>query len=202
MFCNKCGTENEEGAKFCRVCGNSLKVDDLTAQTETAQTEVVQTETAQPEVVTPSQTEPDNEPGANQTGSYQDVTSSQTGSYQEVPPNQNGSYQMPPNQGGYQAYNSQQQRKQVNSYCVASMILGIVSIVCCCSAYIGVVAGVLAIVFAVKEKNQGNEDSYSKAGLVCGIIGCSLSVITCILSIANAFSSSEFLHYMENYSNY
>jgi len=183
MFCNKCGTENEEGAKFCRVCGNSLKVDDLTAQTETAQ----------PEVVTPSQTEPDNEPGANQTGSYQDVTSSQTGSYQDVPPNKNGSYQ---------AYDNYQQKKQANSYCIASMVLGIVSIVCCCSAYIGIVAGVLAIVFAMKEKNNGNEDNYSKAGLICGIVGCSLSVVTCILSIMNAFSSTDIIRHIETYNNY
>ena len=27
MICNKCGKENQEGANFCRYCGNSLQKD-------------------------------------------------------------------------------------------------------------------------------------------------------------------------------
>lgn len=59
---------------------------------------------------------------------------------------------------------------------IASMVLGIVSIVFCCSSIIGLVAGIIAIVLAQKERSLGRADNgYVKAGLVCGIIGAILS---------------------------
>lgn len=30
MICKKCGTENNETAKFCRNCGNQLQQSDIT----------------------------------------------------------------------------------------------------------------------------------------------------------------------------
>lgn len=67
---------------------------------------------------------------------------------------------------------------------IASMILGIVSIVLCCSSILGMIAGVIAIVLAQKERNSGRGDNgYVKAGFICGIIGAILSVLMLIYYI-------------------
>jgi hypothetical protein len=60
---------------------------------------------------------------------------------------------------------------------IASMILGIVSIPGACLACIGFITGVLAIVFAVMNTNPAHA-SKAKAGLICGIIGATLSLGT------------------------
>ncbi|MBO5487307.1 MAG: DUF4190 domain-containing protein [Eubacterium sp.] len=77
---------------------------------------------------------------------------------------------------------------------IASMVLGIVSIVFCCSSIIGLVTGIIAIVLAQKERNEGRADNgYVKAGLICGIIGAILSglvlVYYIILLIAGSAAS-------------
>ena len=77
---------------------------------------------------------------------------------------------------------------------IASMVLGIVSIVFCCSSIVGLVTGIIAIVLAQKERNLGRaENGYVKAGLICGIIGSILSglvfVYYIILLIAGSAAS-------------
>ena len=67
---------------------------------------------------------------------------------------------------------------------IASMILGIVSIVFCCSSVLGLIAGIVAIILAQKEKSSGRGDNgYVKAGLVCGIIGAIHSALVLIYYI-------------------
>lgn len=67
---------------------------------------------------------------------------------------------------------------------IASMILGIASIVLCCSSFLGLIAGIIAIVLAQKERNSGRaENGYVKAGLICGIIGAILSALVLIYYI-------------------
>ena len=36
MFCGKCGTKNEEGAKFCESCGNKLEQEEKEKPTKKA----------------------------------------------------------------------------------------------------------------------------------------------------------------------
>jgi len=38
MYCNNCGEENEDGAKFCNDCGNSLSSDELVVDAPRNQT--------------------------------------------------------------------------------------------------------------------------------------------------------------------
>lgn len=67
---------------------------------------------------------------------------------------------------------------------IASMVLGIVSIVLCCSSIFGLISGIVAIILAQKERNSGRADNgYVKAGLVCGIIGAILSGLILIYYI-------------------
>lgn len=62
---------------------------------------------------------------------------------------------------------------------VASLVIGILSVLCCCITYGGLIMGVLAIVFAViSRRNLGYFDGMAIAGLVLGIIGTVFGVMT------------------------
>ena len=74
--------------------------------------------------------------------------------------------------------------KNNNSFNIASLVLGIVSIVaaCCINEYIAIVCGILGIVFYVLAKKQGNANGMATAGLVCGIIGVVLALISILFT--------------------
>ena len=60
---------------------------------------------------------------------------------------------------------------------IASLTLGILSLVCCCTAYGAILMGALAIVFAIiSRKTLGYFDAMTIAGLVLGIIGLVIGV--------------------------
>jgi hypothetical protein len=64
---------------------------------------------------------------------------------------------------------------------VASMVLGILSILCCCFTYVPLVMSVLAIIFSiVSRRNLGYFDGMAIAGLVMGIIGFIFSVMALV----------------------
>ncbi len=57
-------------------------------------------------------------------------------------------------------------------FSIASMVLGIVSVVCCCFGWTGLIFGALAIAFSiVSRKVLGYFDGMSIAGLIVGIFG-------------------------------
>lgn len=67
---------------------------------------------------------------------------------------------------------------------IASMVLGIFSIVCCCLSYVGLAAAVLAIVFAVISRvRMGYFDGLAVAGLVTGIIGAVFGIAIIIVDL-------------------
>ena len=61
---------------------------------------------------------------------------------------------------------------KMNGLAKASMILGIVSLCCCCSSYI---CGILAIVFGVVSRVFGNKSGTTIAGIICGAISLALT---------------------------
>ena len=66
--------------------------------------------------------------------------------------------------------------KQAQPYhglAIASLVLGILSFFC-----FGLIAGGLAIVFAAIAKGNGNKSGVATAGLVCGIVGFVLTLIS------------------------
>lgn len=67
-------------------------------------------------------------------------------------------------------------------FAMASMILGIVSIPGACIACIGFICSLLAIIFAVMNKNPVHAGK-AKAGLICGIIGGVLSLVSSIIGV-------------------
>ena len=78
---------------------------------------------------------------------------------------------------------------QGNGMATASLILGICSIALCWLGWIGIICGILAIIFAVVAKNKikanpsvGGAGS-AKGGLITGIIGIAIAVVFIILAL-------------------
>lgn len=63
--------------------------------------------------------------------------------------------------------------KKYSSMNVASLVLGIISIVLCFFWYMTIPAGILAIIFGVKTTRKLGS-KLGKAGLITGIVGISL----------------------------
>lgn len=84
----------------------------------------------------------------------------------------------------YQAqYQRQTQIQEKNTMSTASLVMGILSLVSCCCTWIGIVFGVLGIVFALMSRTDGQMDGQAKAGLILSIIGIVLDILIIILVI-------------------
>ncbi|MCI8339148.1 MAG: DUF4190 domain-containing protein [Lachnospiraceae bacterium] len=113
--------------------------------------------------------------GGQQNGGYQ--ASGQFGGQQS------GGYQNPGQFGGqmngqpYMGQGYMPQQKDPMGYAIAGMVLGIVSIVCCCSPFVGGVTGVLGLIFSIMvlvQKRPGK--GMAIAGVICAAIGLILMV--------------------------
>lgn len=85
--------------------------------------------------------------------------------------------------------------EQKNSYAIAALVLGIVSIVFSfifvwVFVWVGLIAGVVGIILAVKGRKIEDKKGMATAGLVCSIIGTSLSgiFVVCALCVAGSIA--------------
>ena len=93
--------------------------------------------------------------------------------------------------GGQQGYtqfapNSQQQNG-TSGFCIASLVLGILSVFTICCGYFGLICPVLAIIFGIigiKRSGRG----MAIAGIACAV----LALIVCIIFIRMATATTEF----------
>lgn len=77
---------------------------------------------------------------------------------------------------------------------IASLVLGIVSIVMsCCITYIGLGCGIVGVILGVMS-NQKNKNGITTAGIVCSIIGIVLSIILIIIGIVFGEVLTELLY--------
>ena len=88
------------------------------------------------------------------------------------------------------------EQKKTNGMAVASLVCGILSLVLVCFgmfAWIGLVLGILAIVFGVLG-NKKEKDGKATAGLVMGIIGaaiCAIVFVSCAICTYNVKKAGE-----------
>ena len=115
---------------------------------------------------------------------------------------QNNNYNIPNSSEGEGAYVYAQAPNLNNSnpsraWSVAALVLGILSILCCCSYVITAVMVVLAIVCAVvSRKNLGYFDGISIAGLITAIFGFVILVSNVVVDV---FFAEEITRYLEEY---
>lgn len=67
-----------------------------------------------------------------------------------------------------------------NSTKTGSIVLGVISILTCCTCFIPIILGIVGIMLAVKARK---DDPSFKAGLILNIIGIVLVVVFCVLSV-------------------
>lgn len=96
-------------------------------------------------------------------------------------------------------YEFEDEKPVSQSFGIASLVLGIVSVVCCCLGPVGLVLSVLAIVFCVLDcRRQQRFTGMSIAGLVLGIIGIVLGIYMTIsyAQVAGAMNDPRFAEAM------
>lgn len=69
-------------------------------------------------------------------------------------------------------------KKPGRGFGIASMVLGILSLVCCCTAYFGIVLGVLGLIFGIISYKKG-----SNGFAIAGIITSSFGILTGIIMV-------------------
>ena len=68
-------------------------------------------------------------------------------------------------------------RPKTKGWSVASMVLGIISVICCCGGWCSIILGASAVILAiVSRKSLGYFEGMSIAGLVLGIFGFVLGI--------------------------
>ena len=75
-------------------------------------------------------------------------------------------------------WSNQPETPKSNGYNIATLVLGILSIVCCCAyGVLSLILGALAIVFFIISKKKGTSNGMALAGLICAIFGILLGII-------------------------
>ena len=109
----------------------------------------------------------------------------------------NGDYNNDGNRG-YSFQTIMDIKSRNRGFAIASMIIGIFSILCCCSVWFGFVLGAFAVTLAVTSRvRMGYFDGLAIAGLVLGIIGLVFTVSTHLVSVVFL---EEYVQWIE--SNY
>ena len=73
---------------------------------------------------------------------------------------------------------------KTKGWAVASMVIGIISVVCCCFGWSGIIMGAGAIILAiVSRRNLGYFDGMTIAGLILGIFGFVFGIMIVIYTL-------------------
>ena len=88
-----------------------------------------------------------------------------------------------PWQGGYgdNRDTASPPKKSGNGMSIASLVMGILSLVCCCCGYVGIALGALGIIFALLSRQDEPMNTQAKVGLILSCVGIALNVISIIL---------------------
>lgn len=74
--------------------------------------------------------------------------------------------------------------KKTDGLAIASLVLGILSIVLvCCNTYAAVIAGIIGIVLSILSKKNNGKSGMSTSGLICSIVGIVLGISMIILAL-------------------
>lgn len=93
-------------------------------------------------------------------------------------------------------------QKEPVGFAVASMVLGIFAILCCCLAPVGLAVSILGLLFAILSYRQLHRfNGMALAGLIMSILGLVLTAWSIIDSILNPMDMDEFMKMYEEMLN-
>ena len=198
--CKNCGTQNKDTSLFCEGCGTRLEeapavvmpvVEEPAAPVvpPVAEPPVTEVPAHEPQVQPASEERPADTGRPEGAFSGQtEQTGTQQNAYQQ--PLQQNMYQQPAQQNIYQqpAYNAVPQEPQMkngNWMTSTSLILSILSIVCCCLDVFALILAIASIVLAIIAlvQHKGNK-GMAIASLIVGIIGFLIAVYLLVYAYA------------------
>ena len=101
--------------------------------------------------------------------------------------------------GGGQYPQYEEQPSGNRGMAIASLVVGILSILCCCCVYLSVILGIVGIVLAVLSRpKDGKFEGVAMGGLICSIVGLVLGVILIIVNVATQ-NSADYTQMMDMY---
>ena len=124
----------------------------------------------------------------NENGFENNPYSGDDGGYTQAPSGYNMNGQPGQPMGGNPYGQPPQQGSQ--GFAIAGMVLGILSLVCCCSGYIALVLGVVGMVLSIVslvQKRPGK--GMAIAGIVCSAVAIVLIIV--LTSIGNSITPEE-----------
>ena len=186
IICSSCAAENVEGNKFCTNCGQKLP-EPMVPAYEAVEAEILE-ETAENVYGEPMYEELVNESAASGEEleiNYGEPVEETAPQVQPAAPvyYSSGAAETPASSG------------QSTGFAIASMICGILSILCCCTGWFGLILSIVAIVFGVLTiKNEYGGKGMAMAGIITGGIG----VLMFVLILVVGFSSGELTSMIED----
>ncbi|NMA80272.1 MAG: DUF4190 domain-containing protein [Clostridiales bacterium] len=88
-----------------------------------------------------------------------------------------------------------------NGMAIASMVLGIISVITCCWWQLSVVVGIVGLVLGIlHNKKQTTGRGMAIAGIVLSIVGIAIAVITLILALAGIGFLEDFANELQGMS--
>ena len=103
-------------------------------------------------------------------------------------------------QNPYQRYNGYYQQDPSRGFGIASMVLGIISLLCFCS-FVNVLPAILSIVFGIISLSKRKNNGFAIAGIICAAVSIVLLVITMILFAGNINLMNALQDYLNNYES-
>lgn len=174
MKCKHCGAEISDGARFCENCGNKAEATETAFSYERLSEDQVEVE--EPKSYEEKTFEAKEEPNDRYTqNTYEEAAAASTQSGAEKGP---------------------------IGYSVASMVCGILSLLCCCIPGMGFLLSVAAVVLGIVSLKKNCEgQGMAIAGLVCGGLGLLGGVGTVVSSLAVSSAGSAGLDVLDGFSD-
>lgn len=114
-------------------------------------------------------------------GSFSQASQSEAVVINSGPAQDGANGQRPGWDGQSQTQETKQEPESNGAMSMAALVMGILSLLCCCCGYVGVVFGALGIIFALLSRQNGPMCGRAKTGLILSAIGLVISVISMVM---------------------
>ena len=191
-FCTECGTENSGNSKFCSNCGNKLEVaapvapetDAIAVETPVMDALAAEAKAEEPvftEEATPYSAEVPFEQPAPAAEEIQINYSQDDGAFSS------NAYEAQPQY--YTAEPVVTEKKGNKGFAIASLICGIISVICCCLGCFSLVLAIAAVALGIVTlacKYDGK--GMAIAGIVLGGVGVVMFIITIFIGSSDGYT--------------